>query len=468
MQTIMISDTTLRHNNDSVLSFKEKIETVKKLDSIGVDVIETAPVTNAKTDILFLHTIVPFAQNSIISCPVGYSTDSAEEAWNAIKGAKNPRLHVILPTSPVQMEYICHKKPNAVLELTKLLVSKAKELCGDVEFSAADATRSEPEFLASVISAAIESGADTITVCDTAGTMLPDEFGKFITGLYDAVPELKNVKLSAECSDAMNMGAACMISCIKAGAVQIKTAIGTSAAPSLENTAYIMKMRSESLGIRTKLNQTAIVHAVENITSYMASSKKAPVSRSAYETDTSKEPGFTLNSNDDIKTVALCIKKLGYELSDEDIGKVYESVQRISKKKSISEKELDAVIASSAMQVPPAYKLRSYVINSGNIITATAHIELEKDGKTLSGISTGDGPIDASFLAIEQIIGHHFELDDFQIRSVTEGREAMGEAVVKLRANGKLYSGRGISTDIIGASIRAYISALNKICYEEA
>ena len=214
-------------------------------------------------------------------------------------------------------------------------------------------------------------------------------------------------------------------------------------------------------------NQTAIVHAVENITSYMASSKKAPVSRSAYETDTSKEPGFTLNSNDDITTVALCIKKLGYELSDEDIGKVYESVQRISKKKLISEKELDAVIASSAMQVPPAYKLRSYVINSGNIITATAHIELEKDGKTLSGISTGDGPIDASFLAIEQIIGHHFELDDFQIRSVTEGREAMGEAVVKLRANGKLYSGRGISTDIIGASIRAYISALNKICYEE-
>ena len=147
---------------------------------------------------------------------------------------------------------------------------------------------------------------------------------------------------------------------------------------------------------------------------------------------------------------------------------MFESFQRVAQKKPIGAKELDAVIASTAMQVPPAYKLKSYVINSGNIITATAHVELEKDGRTVSGISIGDGPIDASFLAIEQIIGHHFELDDFQIQSVTEGREAMGEAVVKLRANGKLYSGRGISTDIIGASIRAYISALNKICYEEA
>jgi 2-isopropylmalate synthase len=140
----------------------------------------------------------------------------------------------------------------------------------------------------------------------------------------------------------------------------------------------------------------------------------------------------------------------------------------VSEKKVIGAKELDAIVASAAMQVPPTYRLRSYVTNSSNVMSASAQIELEKEGRLLQGISLGDGPIDAAFLAIERILGHHFELDDFQIQSVTEGREAMGEALVKLRSEGKLYAGRGISTDIIGASIRAYISALNKICYEEA
>ena len=133
----------------------------------------------------------------------------------------------------------------------------------------------------------------------------------------------------------------------------------------------------------------------------------------------------------------------------------------------MGEAELDAIVASAALQVPPTFILKSYVINSGNVITATANIQLEKNGVLNEGISVGDGPIDAAFRAIEQIIGHHYELDDFQIKSVTEGREAMGSALVKLRSNGKLYSGNGLSTDIIGASIRAYVAALNKIAYEE-
>ena len=129
---------------------------------------------------------------------------------------------------------------------------------------------------------------------------------------------------------------------------------------------------------------------------------------------------------------------------------------------------VDAIIASAAMQVPTTYFIESYVINSGNVISATANITLRKNDEKISGLSNGDGPIDAAFLAIEQIIGRHYELDDFQIQSVTEGREAMGSALVKLRSDGKLYSGKGISTDIIGASIRAYLNAVNKIVYEEA
>ena len=160
---------------------------------------------------------------------------------------------------------------------------------------------------------------------------------------------------------------------------------------------------------------------------------------------------------------------LGYDLSEEDGVKVYEAFCRIAaKKQTVGEKELDAIIASAALQVPPTYRLESYVINTGNTISASAQMKLTKNGQTLSGVSLGDGSVDAAFLAIESILGRHYELDDFQIQAVTEGREAMGESVVKLRSGGKLYSGRGISTDIIGASVHAYLNAINKIVYEEA
>ena len=163
------------------------------------------------------------------------------------------------------------------------------------------------------------------------------------------------------------------------------------------------------------------------------------------------------------------VRQLGYDLSDEDNALVYEAFQRVAQRKHyIGMKELDAIVASTAMQVPPTYKLKNYVINSGNVITATANILLEKNGKEVRGVGIGDGPIDASFQAIEQIIGHHYELDDFQIQTVTEGRNAMGSALVKLRSGGRVYSGNGISTDIIGASIRAYVNVLNKIVFEEA
>ena len=179
--------------------------------------------------------------------------------------------------------------------------------------------------------------------------------------------------------------------------------------------------------------------------------------------------GICLDANDEIREVLKVVSQLGYDLSDEDGARVYEEFRRVAEKKHfVGTKELDAIVASTAMQVPSTYRIESYVINSGNVITATANLTLDKQGTKLRGVSVGDGPIDAAFLAIEQIIGHHYELDDFQIQAVTEGREAMGSALVRLRSGGKLYSGNGISTDIIGASIRAYISALNKIVYEEA
>ena len=161
-------------------------------------------------------------------------------------------------------------------------------------------------------------------------------------------------------------------------------------------------------------------------------------------------------------------EKLGYDLSPEDLQKVYREFLRVAAKKQVGAKEIDSIIASVAMQVPETYMLDNYVINTGNIVNASAQITLKKGEKLLKGIAIGDGPIDAAFLTIEQIIGRHFELDDFQIQSVTRGHEAVGNTIVKLRNNGKLYSGNGVSTDILGASIRAYLNAVNKIIYEES
>ena len=180
------------------------------------------------------------------------------------------------------------------------------------------------------------------------------------------------------------------------------------------------------------------------------------------------QDGMELDSNDDSDTVLAAVMKLGYDLSEEDSAKVYEEFLRVASKRKVTLTELEAIVATVALQVTPTYKLVNYVVNSSNVITSSAQITLEKDGENLQGISVGDGPIDAAFLALEQIMGTHFELDDFQIQSVTQGKEAMGSALVKLRKEGKLYSGNGISTDIISASIKAYINAVNKIVYEEA
>lgn len=469
MKTIQISDLTLRLNEtqkNPVSSFREKVEIMKEMDRLCVDVIETTCRKEQKADALLLHTAAPLLRHSALSCACELSTEGIDAAWDAIKAAAKPRLLLSVPTSSVQMEYLCGCKPKVLLERIPALVAHAAALCPEVEFAAVDATRSEPEFLRQAIQAAIDAGATTVTLCDTAGVLLPDEFGDFLRKLQETVPALQKVCLGAECSDKMHMGAACMVAAVQAGATLLKTAIGSGELLPVSAFSDILKLRGDSLELSCALNQPVLEQACGRIRDMLSAKQSA---RSPFTAGVQAlDEAILLHAGDDRATVAACVSKLGYELSEEDLARVYESFRRLSEKKDIGSRELDAIVASSAMQVAPTYRLKTFVANSSNVMSATAQIELEKNGKLLQGISLGDGPIDAAFLAIEGIVGHHFDLDDFQIQAVTEGREAMGEALVKLRSNGKLYAGRGISTDIIGASIHAYISALNKICYEEA
>ena len=470
MRKVKLTDITLRETSvgqESSLSFKEIIEAAKILDKLNLDTIALAPIENVKTDSLLVRTIASAVRTSALSIPVGYTEDSVDTAWEAVSNAVKPRLYVEAPISVVQMEFECNKKPESVLEMIDSLVRRSRSYCDDVEFAAKDATRSEEDFLIEAISTAIDAGAGTVTICDSAGTMLPDEFKHFIENLYEKAPSLRGVNLSVICSDEMSMAAACAVTAVMSGASEINVTVGGGSTPTLESAVNIIKNLGDGIGISCGI-KTTVLHRSIGQMNWITRTERSKTS--AFDTGFAvhHNDSVMLDANDDIGAVNKAVMRLGYDLSEEDQAKVYETFVNVAAKKSVGRKELEAIIASVALQVPPSYTIVSFVINSGNIINATANIHVRKDGADLFGLAVGDGPIDAAFMAIEQITGRHYELDDFQIQAVTEGREAMGSTLVKLRSNGKLYSGNGISTDIIGSSIRAYVNALNKIVYEES
>ena len=467
MKQIRISDVTMKQTGSEIsLSFKEKIELSKLLDKLGVSVIELEPIVQTKIDSLRVKSVAAAVKNSIVAVPVALNPESVRLTWNALKEARKARLQVCAPVSPVQMEYLFHKKPDAMLKAISETISACCALCNDVEFVADDATRSDVSFLYEAVKAAIAAGAKTVTVCDTAGAMLPNEFTAFLRELYANVPELETVCLGVSCSDGLSMADSCAIAAVRYGAGEIKAAAYRLDVASLPNVTKVLSAKGEFYNATCSVRTTEMKRITNQI-AWMCQTgrpKSSPFDNGVQEDDGS----IFLTAHDDLTAVMKVAARLGYDLSEEDGAKVYEAFKVIAdKKEKVGAKELDAIVASAAMQVPPTYKLSSYVVTSGNTISATAHLKLYKQEKVMEGVSIGDGPIDAAFLAVEQITGQHYELDDFQIQAVTEGREAMGQTVVKLRSGGKVYSGRGISTDIVGASIQAYINALNKIVYEE-
>ena len=467
MNKIRISDVTMKQTGANFsLSFREKIEMSKLLDKLGVDVIELEPIVQTKIDSLRVKSVAAAVRESIVAVPVALNAESVKVTWNALKEAKKARLQVVAAVSPVQMEYLFHKKPDAMLAAIRDTIAACCARCADVEFVADDATRSDTAFLYEAVRTAIASGAKTVTVCDTAGAMLPNEFTAFIRELYAAVPELKDVVFGVSCSDQLSMADSCAFAAIRYGAGEIKAAAYRLDNVSLPNVAKVLSAKGEYYNATCTVRTTQMKRITERI-AWMCQTGRSELS--PFDNGVQEDDGsIYLTAHDDLTAVMKVAARLGYDLSDEDGASVYAAFREIAaKREKITARELDAIVASAAMQVPPAYTLDSFVVTAGNTISATASIRLVRDGKTLSGVSLGDGPIDAAFLAIEQITGRHYELDDFQIQSVTEGREAMGQTIVKLRSSGKVHSGQGISTDIVGSSILAYINALNKIVYEE-
>ena len=458
MKQIRIADTTLCKENSS-FSFKEKLEIARQLEKLAVDTIELPEIVNERTDILFVRTVASFVKKSVISVAAGSSLDSIDKAAQALSNTAHPCIRIELPVSPALMEYTCHKKAPKMISYIKECVEKAKSFCDNVEFCAVDATRAEKGFLKDVIEVAVESGATSISVCDSASSMLPDDFADFA----EKIAKKAHVPMGVKCDNKNGIATAQAILSVRKGVDIVKTAVDGDCVP-LDEFITMVKNCGDNYGFYSNIRFTEMHRIIKQINRIAENANNENSALSVADVD---ENSIHLDSKDSAEDVAVAVKKLGYDLTEEDEAKVYEEFLRVAEKKNVGSKELDAIVASVALQVPATYKLISYIINNGNIINSSAQLTLEKDGETLQGICIGDGPVDAAFLAIDQIVGYHYELDDFQIQSVTQGKEAMGSAVVKLRNGSKLYSGNGISTDIIGASIRAYLNAVNKIVYEE-
>ena len=439
---LYVVDSSLCREAAKALSFREKLQLAKTLDKSGVDAILLNAPDGSKEELVISRTIAGnIGCAAMVLC---HSAAGIEAAQEALKEARNPSIAIQLPISTVQMEYMYHKKAPQMLEQIAALCAQAAAICENVVFIAGDASRAEEGFAAKACRTAAVSGAKAVVLCDDSGVCLPRQMGELAAGI-DFCP------VFVQPSNALDMAAACAVEAIQSGACGVCTAMDPDFLRP-DRLAQLLRTQGASLGVESRLDVTGICASLSDTAAAEAEA----------------QPIAALDAGSSLADIAGAVAALGYELSDEDIGKVYQEFRRVIRKRdTLASAELEAIIATAAMQVPSTFHVVNYVVNSGNVLTATANITLEKNGETLAGVSMGDGPIDAAFHAIEGIIGHHYELDDFQISAVTKGREAVGNAIVRLRSGGKLYSGNGVSTDIIGASIRAYINALNKIVYEE-
>ncbi len=462
MKKIKVTDITLKKLSEERkinLLFREKSAIANCADAIGVDAIELPPVKSVREDTIIYKTIAQNVQNAVLAIPVGFNCEDIATTWECVKDAKNPRLQVEVPVSTIQMEYTYHVKQAKMLEKIGELVKASKEVCDQVEFSALDATRADEDFLVSAVKEAEAKGACMVTICDDAGVSTPDDIAKLVAKVKEEV----NIPVYVKVSDRINMAVASAFSAIKNGVDGVKCSmVGNDILLTGEFSDAINACGAQ-IDAEINLNNTKIHASIDDMTSN--------ISHNTYkdENQISEKKKILLDSDSTMAQVAQAAAVLGYELSDSDVGNVYKVVKQVCEKKgAVGSKEFEAVIASSAMQAPSTYHFETYTTTSSNVSSSMSQVTLKCNDEIICGVSHGDGPIDSAFRAIEQCIGHHYELDDFQVQSVTEGKEALGSALVRLRNNGRLYSGNGTSTDIVAASIRAYINALNKIVFEEA
>jgi len=458
MRKIFVSDYTYRQlteDSASPLLFREKTALVKCLDAIGADVIELSPMKNSREDAIIYKTLAKTVQNASVSVTCLPTEESIAEAYEGIRDAKDPILSIELPVSTLAMEYSFHRKAPKMAELISSLVSCAAALSKKVEFSALNAFTADRDFLVTALKTAVSAGATSVCLCDRTEFPLPEEVEKIVRAVKAEVSVHLYVKISNDTS----MATALAFYAVRGGADGIKCALCGDDTLSVSKFNKVMKAKGDALGVFTTLEAS---HIKTDIKDFLAKLSRSEEKKEKNENRVT----FDVHSTPD--SVSNAASAMGYVLSEAEEKAVYMALISLCEKKgTVESRELDALIASHAMQAPAVYILESYNISSSNLSASMASIVLLKGNVKVTGLSTGNGPIDAAFHAIENALGFRYDLDDFQIQAVIEGKEALGSAIVKLRCDGRVFSGNGLSSDIVGASVAAYINAVNKIVSEE-
>ena len=501
---ITIFDTTLRDGEQSAgigMTGDEKLEIARQLARLRVDVIEVGFAASSPGDFEAVKTIAREVKGPVIASLARAHPVDVDQAWDALKGGENPRIHVFLSSSDIHIMHQLRKNREEVMDMAVSMVERAKKHCDNVEFSPMDATRTMPEYLYRLLEAVINAGATTVNIADTVGYAIPSQFAQLLKDIQENVPNIHRATLSVHCHNDLGLSVSNSIAAIQAGARQVEgciNGIGERAGnASLEEIIMAIHTRGDFLGVTTNIDTTQIYSTsrlVSRITGMPIQPNKSVVGENAFRHASGIHQDGVLKERSTYELMdpvsigwpgnALVLGKLsgraglrarlealGYVLSREDLDQVFEAFKVLAdKKQEVTDRDLEALMAEEKRVAaePIIYSLDQVQFSGGDhdIATATVRV-IGPEQQVYSDAATGNGPVDAVCKAIQRATGVPATLVDFNVRSVTEGLDSLGEVAIRVEQDGKVFMGRAASTDIIVASAKAYLSAVNRMIDQE-
>lgn len=500
---VYIFDTTLRDGEQSpgaALTVNEKFDIARHLARLNVDVIEAGFPVSSPADFEAVSRIAAEITGPEICGLARVIEKDILTCWEAVRHARRPRIHTFVGTSEIHLQGQLRKSRDEVLKMAVEAVKLARSLCETVEFSPMDATRTDFGYLCEVVSAAIEAGARIVNIPDTVGYAVPEQFGALIRDLFVHVPNIAQARVSVHCHDDLGMATANALAAVRNGARQIECTINgvgeRAGNTSLEECVMALRTRRDFFGgLDTRVNTKEIApisRTVSRLMNMPVPPNKAIVGanafahssgihqdgvlkeRTTFEIINPADVGITeskivLSPRSGRRALRHRLQELGYELTDEQLDQTYERFLRIAdKKKEVHDADLEAIVKDEIRPIPQVYTFEYLQVLSGSTLIPTATVGLKREGQLIQEAASGDGPVDAAYRAVERITNLKLELTDYTLHAVTGGKDALGEVTVRVQNDGRNYIGVGASTDIIEASVRALVDAVNKILYQLA